>query len=354
MINKIMLSVLSVFLVVNISSCTYDTSSLSSHYNADEGKYIFRFAYEEIEGSVQDLYVKKFAQLLEEKSEDKIRVERYPINQIGDATQQTELLQNGGIDFAIVSPGNTGTIVPQNQLFSLHFLFSDDMEKNQKIFNESKALNEMLSAKYLEKDLKVLSYWTEGFMQWTSNKKIEKPDDFKGFKIRVMPSPMILASYEAYGSTPAPMPFMEVYSGLQLKMIDGQENPMFSIEEMKFMEVQKYLTMASSNVYVTTTCVNPKFFNELPEEYQNIILEVTEEMKPISLQIQKQLNDEAYEKIMERGYDMEVTYISEEQRKEFKEKSKSARDRYMDMVDEDGKKILIKLEEEIEQILNNL
>ncbi len=74
-----------------------------------------------MEGSVQDYYVKKFAELMEENTKGEIKIEIYPVSQIGDATQQTELLQNAGIDFAIVSPGNTGTIVPENQLFSLHF-----------------------------------------------------------------------------------------------------------------------------------------------------------------------------------------------------------------------------------------
>ena len=257
---------------VSLTGCSsVEHQSYEAHYDPTIDKYVFRFAHEEMEGSVQDYYVKKFAELMEEKSKGEIKIEIYPVSQIGDATQQTELLQNAGIDFAIVSPGNTGTIVPENQLFSLHFLFSDDMEKNKEIFKTSKALNELLSQKYLERDLKVLSYWTEGFMQWTSNKPINTPEQFNGFKIRTMPSPMIVAAYEAYGANPTPIPYMEVYSGLQLKMIDGQENPLFAIEEMKFAEVQNYLTLANSSLYVTTTCVNPKVYDSLPEGVRKMV-----------------------------------------------------------------------------------
>lgn len=87
----------------------------------------------------------------------------------------------------------------------------------------------MLAEKYLEKNIMPLSFWTEGAMQWTANKPLTSPDDFKGLKFRTMQSPMILAAYEAYGANPTPMSYTEVYSGLQLNMIEGQENPISAI-----------------------------------------------------------------------------------------------------------------------------
>ena len=123
-----------------------------------------RFVHEENPDSLQGLYAKRFAELIDEKSNGKIEVVIYPIGQIGDALQQAELLQNGGVDFAIISPGNIGTLVPECNVFALHFLFTSDMNLNMKILKESKALNELLSEKYLEKDIKILSYWQEGFI----------------------------------------------------------------------------------------------------------------------------------------------------------------------------------------------
>lgn len=153
-------------------------------------------------GSIQDVYAKKFKEVLEEKSGGRVTLDIYTVGQIGDATQHCELLQNGAVEFAIISPGNTGTIVPENQLFSLHFLFSEDMNKNKQLFKESIALNKMLSEKYLEKNIRVLSYWTEGAMEWTTSVPVNTLEQWKGIKFRVMPSPMIVASYEAYGANP--------------------------------------------------------------------------------------------------------------------------------------------------------
>lgn len=316
---------------------------------ASEQTYTWRLAHEEIDGSVQDIYAKEFKKRLEEKSGGRITMEVYPVGQIGDALQQAELLQNGGIEFAIVSPGNTGTVVPENQLFSLHFLFSDDMDKNAKIFKESKALNDMLSQKYLDKSIKVLSYWTEGAMQWTSSKSVNKPDLWKGFKMRTMQSPMIVAAYEAYGANPTPVPYMEVYSGLQLNMIEGQENPLFAIEEMKFYEVQKELTLASSNLFVTTTACNPEFFDGLPQDIQQMILDTVDEMRDESFKIQADMNGSALEKI-EAASDITVTELTPEEREAFKAASKKAYDRYAEVVGADGKAILDTLITEVEAI----
>ena len=310
---------------------------------------VVKFAHEEIPGSVQDMYAQKFKEVLEEKTGGKIQVQIFPIGQLGDATQQCELLQNGGIEFGCVSPGNTGTIVPENQLFSLHFLFSDNMDVNAEVMKRSKALNEDLNALYLEKKIKVLAYWTEGFMQWTSSTPLNKPEDFKGFKMRTMPSPMIVAAYEAYGANPTPMPYMQVYSGLQLKMIDGQENPLFAIEEMHFYEVQNYLTLASSNLYVTTTAVNPDFFDSLSPDLQQAVLDTVEELRDYSFEIQEKLNSERLEKI-KAAFKGEVVTLTPEQIEAFRAASMPARDRYVEMVGDKGKAILGKLVKEVEEI----
>jgi tripartite ATP-independent transporter DctP family solute receptor len=344
--KKTILIALSVLLAMSmLVGCGQQAATPTS-----EGEtYNWRFAHEENNGSIQDVYVKEFVRILEEKSNGRINIDIYPVGQIGDATQQCELLQNGGLEFGIISPGNTGTIVPENQLFSLHFLFSEDMEKNKEIFKTSKALNEDLTAIYLDKNIKVLSYWTEGTMEWTTSKPVNRPELWNGLKMRTMPSPMIVASYEAYGANPTPMPYMEVYSGLQLNMIEGQENPISAIEEMKFYEVQNYLTLGSSSLYVTTTAVNPKFFDSLPADIQQMILDTVEETRDFSFQAQADLNGGALDKI-KAASDIEVVTLTSEERELFKEASKSAYDVYKNMVGDKGAAILDKLMGEIAEI----
>ena len=327
-----------------------DTNSLEAHYNKSKDKYIFRLVHEEIPNSVQGDYSVRFAELIDEKSNGKIEVVIYPVGQIGDALQQAELLQNGGVDFAITSPGSVGTLVPESNIFSLHFLLSDNMDLNMKILKESKALNELLSEKYLEKDIKILSYWQEGFMQWTSDKILDSPESFKNQKIRTMQSPILLASYEAYKANPTPMPAMEVYSALQLKMIDSQENPLFAIEERKFSEVQDYLILSSPSLYVATTAVNPKFFDSLPKEYQDLILEVVDQMHNESFIIEKKFNDTAINKILEADTGIKIITLTKEQRNAFKEQASYAYDKYIEMYGDSAKEILDLLTQEVRSI----
>lgn len=337
-----------IFSLTLLTGCggSKSTSTVTGVNEKGEEIYTWHLAHEEYDGNIQDVYAKEFAKVLYEKSNGRINLEIYPVGQIGDATQQAELLQNGGIEFAIISPGNIGTMVPENQLFSLHFLFSDDMEKTKKVLKESKALNEMLNAKYLEKRIKVLSYWQEGAMQWTSNKPLHSTKDFKGVKFRTMPSPMIVAAYEAYGANPTPMPYMEVYSGLQLNMIEGQENPISAIEDSKFYEVQKYLTLAGSNLYITSTCVNPDFFESLPDDMKQIVLDSIDEMNDRSFEIVDELNGKALGEITSKS-NIKVEELTDAEKEDFRKAAMSAYDVYKKMVGKDGAAILDKLLEEI-------
>ncbi len=312
--------------------------------------YHWRMAHEEYDGDMQDVYCKEFIQKLNEKSNGRITVDLYPVGQLGDAIQQCELLQNNALEFAIISPGNTGTIVPENQLFSLHFLFPSDWDKTLEVLQTSSALNEMLGQKYLDKNIQVLQYWTEGAMFWTSNVSLKNPSAFKGLKFRTMQSPMIIAAYEAYGANPTPMSYAEVYSGLQLNMIEGQENPSSAILTSKFYEVQKYLTDAQSNLYMTCTCVNPTFFAGLPEDIQNIVLEAINEMYPRSFEIPDELNGVAVEKMTAANPDLIVESLTEAEHDAYAELAKKAYDVYGKTVGTDGQAILDKLLEEISAI----
>ena len=341
-----------VSMVLGLTACGgSSTTSTTAAPAATEGEnYHWRMAHEEYDGDMQDVYCKEFIQKLNEKSGGRITVDLYPVGQLGDAIQQCELLQNNALEFAIISPGNTGTIVPENQLFSLHFLFPTDWNKTLEVLQTSKALNEDLAALYVEKNIKVLQYWTEGAMCWTSNVSLKDPAAFKGLKFRTMQSPMIIAAYEAYGANPTPMSYTEVYSGLQLKMIEGQENPSSAILTSKFYEVQKYLNDAKSNLYMTCTCINPTFYDGLPDDIKAIIDETVKEMYPRSFEIQEELNKDAISKMQEANPDLIVEELTDEEREAYRTLAANAYDVYGNIVGEKGAKILSKLLDEIAAI----
>lgn len=347
--KKVFVSVISLILVMSmLVGCGSSNTPVNPSADGDK-TYTIKLAHEEAPDSFQDLYAKKFAEVLKDKTNGKVNVEIFTIGQLGSDQDILQSLQTGVVNMVLTSPGTTGNLIPEAQFFNLHFLFSDDMEKNKKILNESKAINETLTEIYAQKGIKTLAYWTEGFMDWTSNKPLRTLKDFSGFKMRTMQSPLIISSYKAYGANPTAVPFSDVYSSLQLNMIDGQENPIFYVEHNNLDEVQKYLTHSRHAIYVAATAINPDFYNSLPSDIQQAVLDTVEDIRDYSFEMQKDMNDKALE-LMVKDSGIEVIELSAEAREEFKQKSIPLRDEYVKQVGGKAKEIMDTLVQEIEAI----
>lgn len=294
-------------------------------------------------------YAAEFADRISEKTDGAITVEPYEYGGLGSETDQVELLQNGGVEMAVMSPGFTGGMVKEGQIFALQFLFPDDEEVTQEILNTSEALNTDLRERYEEYSITPLSFWTEGPMQWTSSVPIESPDDFENFKMRTQESPLILESYEAYGADPTPMSWSELYTALDNGTVQGQENPIFFIGDASFNEVQDYMTLSNHNHYVAMTTVNSEWYNELGEAEQELISETVEEMQSWAFEEQQAQNEEFLE-LIENDTDnpTEIIELTEEQRQAFRDLAEPVRDFYREEVSTVNGDILDKLIEEIE------
>ncbi|MDX1443290.1 MAG: TRAP transporter substrate-binding protein DctP [Gammaproteobacteria bacterium] len=316
-----------------------DSSQQDGQQSDTAGQQTWKFAIEEIEGSVQHQYATEFAKRIEERSNGRISVTVYPYGQLGTSSQLTELAQLGQIQFAMASPGHLGSVIPEVQLFSQHFLFSDDETVNHKVLTSNQPLYDTLGAAYREKNLHLLGIFQEGWMAWTANKAIESPADFEGLKIRTMNSPLLIKAYELYGANPTTMAYSEVYSGLQLNMIDAQVNPVFAIEEMSFYEVQSHLVQGRHLPFIATVVSNPQFFDGLPEPDRKMVMDVKRELDGMIFDFQRELNAKRMDIIREEG-DIAITSLSEEQRAAFREASLPIRDEYRKLAGERGDTLL--------------
>lgn len=320
-------------------------AGLSQAAQAEEWK----FAIEEIQGSVQDAYAQKFKEIIEEKSGGDVTVAVYPYGTLGDSGELTELVANGVLQFANASPGHLGTLVPEIQVFSIPYLLPQDEEVTKQILTDSKTIYEDLAGDLEEKGLKLLTMYPEGEMVWTANKPIRNPADFNGFKMRTMVSPMLTEAYKAYGANPTPLPYSEVYGGLQLKMIDGQVNPVFAIEEMKFYEVNDYLIFSGEQQFTTTVVSGADWYSGLSEDQQKMVQEAINQANDHIFQVQRQYNTERLEKIKEKRPDIQVIELTEEERAAFRDKAQAVRDKYVEIVGPEGKETLESLTQEIQQ-----
>ena len=308
---------------------------------------VWRFALEEIEGTLQHALATKFAELMAEKSGGQIKVEVYPYGQLGTIDQMTELLQNGAIQFSMISPGHLGSFIPEVQVFSINYLFPDDMKVIRSVLKGNNETFRVLGPYFEKKQLKLVALFSEGYHQWTTKRLVRKPDDFDGLKMRVMTSPILVKAYKAYGANPTPLPFSEVYSSLQLNMIEGQENPYATIQEMKFYEVTDYMITAKHRMYVVSMSSNAAFFNGLPEKTQKMVREAVTESLEYYYRFENDFNEKRLAQIMKAKPSYQHVILTPEEIALFKEKSKGARDVYVDMVGPTGKEVLKAIDTDI-------
>ena len=287
----------------------------------------WRFALEEPAGSVQHAYALRFKELIEDRSDGEIEVVIYPYGMLGTSDQITEQIQLGAVQFAMASPGHLGKLIPEIQVFLLHFVLSQDAETNRAVLADAEVIA-AIDALYTDKNMRLLSIFSEGWQVWTTRKPIHEPADFDGVKMRVMTSPLLLAAYEAYGASPVPLPYAEVYSALQLNMIDGQVNPVFAIEEMSFHEVTDWMIFPNHAPFITTVVAARDFFDDLPAESQALVQEVATELHGEIFDLQRKFNTRRMEIIREDRPDLEIFELTDSERAGFREASLPVRERY--------------------------
>ncbi|XOZ35049.1 TRAP transporter substrate-binding protein DctP [Halomonadaceae bacterium KBTZ08] len=298
----------------------------------------WRFALEEVEGSVQDAYAQEFKRRIEKRTDGEVTIEVYPYGTLGTSSQLTELLQNGAVEMAFASPGHLADVIPEVGIFTLHFVLSEDPDVNREVLSDQRVYD-LFQPLYNKQDLRLLDIIPEGWMVWSGDKALRSPEDFEGFKIRTMTSPILVESYKAYGANPTPTPYSEVYSGLQLGQIDGQVNPIFAIEEMSFYEEQDVLTSARHAQFITTLATGNNWFSNLPEERQDLIQDVRTNMVGWIDEKQREYNQKRLQKILDEG-GTEWVELTEEERDVFRKASKDVRQIYLEQAGEKGQKIL--------------
>jgi tripartite ATP-independent transporter DctP family solute receptor len=196
-------------------------------------------------GSAQNIVAEKFKELIEQRSNKKFQVKIYHSASLGNETEILQQVQMNTIQMAVVTGGPFDTFDPVTRVINYPFLFKDNVQAD-------KILDGPLGTQILQSlessGFKGLSFSENGFRNLTNSKHpVKSPADLKGLKIRVMASAIHKAIWKALGANPTPMPW-PIYTELEQKVIDGQENPLWVMEVYKFYEIQKYMTL-SRHVY---------------------------------------------------------------------------------------------------------
>ena len=306
----------------------------------------WRYAFEESLTEVQGVYATKFKEHIEKNS--KHTVQLFPFGTLGESADIMEQAQAGILQFVDQSPGFTGSLIPEAQVFFVPYLLPTDQDHLGRFYRQSKAINQDFKNLYAQQGLELLKMFPEGEVAMTTKKPVRTCSDLNEVKFRVMTNPLLVESYKAFGATPTPLPWGEVYGGLQTNIIQGQENPTFFLYSTKIYEVTDHITYAGHNNFTTAVMANKDFYNGLGEQEQKLIQDAATKAYDYIVDYQKGLADSELKKIKQAKPKMTVTVLNEEQRSCFKKAARDVEAKFIDMTGASGKAILEQMKKDLE------
>jgi TRAP-type transport system periplasmic protein len=217
-----------------------------------------------------NIRAKEMSDAIKAETQGRVDLQIFPSSQLGTDTDMLSQVRSGGIEFFTLSGLILSTLVPSASISGIGFAFKDYDTVWKAMDGDLGGFirKEIAKANLVAMD----KIWDNGFRHITSSTKpIQSADDLKGFKIRVPVSPLWTSMFKAFDSAPASINFSEVYSALQTKIVDGQENPLAIIATAKLNEVQKYCSLTNHMWDGFWFLANRRAWERLPENIRTIM-----------------------------------------------------------------------------------
>ncbi|WP_417809952.1 TRAP transporter substrate-binding protein DctP [Thioclava sp.] len=306
----------------------------------------WRYAHEEAADEVQGVFAQKFKEEIEANSDHNVQL--FPFGTLGESADTMEQAQSGILQFVDQSPGFTGALIPEAQVFFVPYLLPQNEATLQEFFRTSKAIKELFPPLYAEQGLELLTMFPEGEVCMTTKDEVRSPEDLNDVKFRVMTNPLLVESYKQFGATPTPLPWGEVYGAMQTGIIQGQENPRFFLNSTKMYEVTNYITCIGHNNFTTAVMANKKFYDGLSDEDKKLVQNATDAAFEYILGYQAELDKKSFESIKEAKPDITINILSEEERAPFMATSGPVEEAYIGMTGDKGKEILDQMKADLD------
>jgi tripartite ATP-independent transporter DctP family solute receptor len=289
----------------------------------------FKFAFVNQKEHPQGMGAQRFAELVEKKSGGKMKVKLFPAGVLGGDAAIISSLQGGTVDFTMVVPGSLSVAIKEFTLFDLPFLFNNEKEAD---FVIDGPVGRKLLEKLPEKGLVGLTYFEHGFRNVTNSRRpVARLEDLQGLKLRVMQIPVMIDMFSAVGANPSPLPLPEVYSALEQKAVDGQENPYSLVEASKYYEIQKYGSDTRHTFNPIVVLSSKKTWDQLSEDERRILVDAAKETQPYQRSANREVNAKAAEFLKSKG--MTLTTFPAQERERLREKLKPVTEKYVKQVD---------------------
>ncbi len=237
---------------------------------AQKAEFTYKYANNLPITHPMNIRAKEMVDAIRAETKGQVDIQIFPNNQLGSDTDMLSQVRSGGIEFFTLSGLILSTLVPVAAINGMGFAFPDYDTVWRAMDGD---LGAYVRAQIAKSNLVAMEkIWDNGFREITSSTKpIAGPADLKDFKIRVPVSPLWTSMFKAFGSAPTSINFSEVYTALQTKVVDGQENPLAIISTAKLYEVQKYCSMTNHMWDGFWFLANKRAWEKLPADLRTIV-----------------------------------------------------------------------------------
>ncbi len=280
---------------------------------ASAAPIVIKFSHVVAENTPKGKMANKFKELVDQRLAGKVTVEVFPNSQLFGDDNVLEAMLLGDVQMAAPALSKFEKYTTSLQIFDLPFLFKDMAAVER--FQNSEDGQKMLSS-MKKKGLIGLGYLHNGLKQLSSNDPLRVPADAKNKKFRIMTSDVLAAQFEAVDAMPLKKPFSEVFTLLQTRAIDGQENTWSNIYSKKFYEVQPYITESNHGVLDYLVVTSTEFWMGLPDDIRAEVKKALDEAIAYGNSVSEKKAVEDRQKIIDSKRS-EIIQLTEDQRKQW-------------------------------------
>ncbi|GAB2885703.1 TRAP transporter substrate-binding protein [Uliginosibacterium flavum] len=281
--------------------------SMAAAQAADFKPRIVRFGYGLAEDSNQGRAVKYFTDEMTKLSGGKWKVKGFAGASLGSDPQMQNALIGGAQEIMVGSTATLVGIVSDFGVYDLPFIFANEKEADTVLDGP---FGQNLMTKLQDKGMVGLTYWENGFRNLTNSKRpVAKMEDMAGIKLRVMQNPVYIDMFKGFGANPVPLAFSELFAALETGAVDGQENPVTTIESSKFYEVQKYLSMTRHVYSPWIVTVSKKWYDGLSADEKKALQQAAIASRDFERKDSRAASTKAMEVLKQKG--MQITTLSD-------------------------------------------
>ncbi len=289
--------------------------------------------------------MEKFKEIVEKNSGGKLKVNLFPGGTLGSDQANVSAIQGGALEMASMNSGIFASQVKEFAIYDFPFMFASTKEADAVVDG---SFGKKMHAKLEEKGLIGLAYYELGFRHLTNGKRaINKVSDVEGLKLRVIPNPINVDWVKALGANPTPLPFPELYAALEQGAVDGQENPIPTINSAKLYEVQKHIALTAHQYNPQSVIISKKFWDTLNAAEKKIVADAAAESAKFQRETARNLEASLLANLKKNG--MQVTQLPESEMSILRDKMRPVTAKHGVSV---GQDLVKELQAEIDKVRN--